>query len=86
MKYGIERTINLGRYGREYESIKLLIEDADSFSEAELEIKKEFEKIHKAMTPLAQARLAELTAKDKLTIKENNEREELKKISFQPPF
>lgn len=39
MKYGMERLINLGKYGIQFENIKLVVMDCDSREEAESEIK-----------------------------------------------
>ena len=38
MRYGITRKINLGRYGLDFESIDLHVEDCDSREEAAKEI------------------------------------------------
>lgn len=86
MKYGIQRKINLGKYGIEYEALDLIVTEADSWEEAEKAINEEREKVHKLLIPLAKARYEKLSKKEKLTFKESEERDNLKESIKIAPF
>lgn len=45
MKYSIVRKINLGKYGLQYEALDIGVSDADSWKEAEDEIREQVVKI-----------------------------------------
>lgn len=84
--YSAMRKINLGRYGIPYESLDIGVEGAATPEEATSDLNAWREVIHQALTPLARERLDELNAKAKLTMKESDERDELKKVTLLPPF
>lgn len=52
MRFSIRRKINLGKYGQQfaYESIDIAVDDADSWDEAEKEVKSQMIKIHDSYT------------------------------------
>ncbi len=84
--YKATRKINLARYGLPYEALDIGIEGCTSKEALVEEMNAWRSEIHLAFTPTAEARLAELNAKAKLTFSEESERGELKKIMIQPPF
>lgn len=86
MKYKITRLINLGKYGIPYESIGLTVEEAESWEEAEKEIKREHQRICELFIPKLKERLEELNKKQNLSYRDEREREELKKALNEPPF
>jgi len=84
--FSIKRTINLGRYGVPFESIEIFVEGAESYEDAKKDIIMQHKEIHNLFLVEVKKRFDKLNAKQKLTFKEEDERQDLKDAVEIKPF